>query len=300
MSNVSLAACEAVADGATKQSCITSFAVSTNNISLCGQAANRTVCRLAVDPCADAADPVLCSALDKSDPSLCDSDAACLLNYSFDKGSASSCNLISDPAVATACSATVKNQDDCYGLSLQAQQDYCHELYATYTDNYSICASISSDSSYSLSCLSSFAASLHNFSICNQGGLSLDSLWACYINYSLATGDLTGCQQIASLATTNLYTCVSGYANKFGDPAACNLINITLSERDTCYEGAIIYQNSNLNWSDCAGILDADWENECYAQAAILQNDSSICDHATGTGAMQNCLNAYAVNQTSG
>jgi hypothetical protein len=305
MSNVSLAACEAVADGAEKQSCITSFAVAGDNLSLCGLAANSTACRFAVDPCAGAADPDLCGALAKSEPSLCDSDTSCILNYSIEKGSASSCNLISDTVVATACAAAAKNQDECDGLSSQAQQDYCHELYAIYTDNYSICSLISSGSSYSLGCLSSFAASMHDLSICNADSLAFNNLWACYTNYSLSTGDLSGCEQIASLATTSFYTCVSGYANTFGDPAACNIINTTrpdttLAERDTCYQGTILTYNSNLNSSDCAGVLDPDWQNECYVEAAILQNDSSICDHAVGTDGVQNCLNAYAANQTNG
>jgi hypothetical protein len=274
--------------------------VAGGNLSLCSLAANSTACQLAVDPCADAADPALCGALAKNDPLLCASDTPCLLNYSIGKGNASSCNLISDPVVATACASAINNRDECGGFSLQVQQDYCRQLYAAYAGNYSLCSMISSGSPYSLNCLSSFAASAHNISICNQDGLAFDSLWECYINYSLATGDLSGCQQIASAAATNFYACASEYANKFGDPAACNIINVTLTERATCYEGTILFENSNLNWSDCAGVLDSDWVNECYLQAAIIQNDSSICDHAVGTDAVQNCLSAYAANQTVG
>ncbi len=300
LSSVSLDACKAVADGAKKQSCLTSFAVAAGNISLCDLAANRTICRRAVDPCADAADKGLCRALAKSDPSMCNSDTFCLLNYSDIKKNASSCDLIQNPVVATACTGLVKRQDKCTNLQLQAQKDYCYELYAIYTSDYLECTQISSDSSYALDCFSSFAASTHNFSICKQDGLSLNSLWACYINYSLATGDLSGCLQIDRLATTNLYACASKYANKFGDPSACNIITSTLTMRTTCYEGAIIYNNTNLNWSNCLNVTNFEWKNKCYTESAKLYKDPSLCNYATAEYARQSCRDAYAANQTTG
>lgn len=300
MSNASLDACKAVADTEKKQSCLTAFAVAGNNISLCDLAANRAVCRRTVDPCADAADKALCRALAKSDPSQCDSDMFCLLNYSTIKKNVSSCDLIQNPVVSTACTALVKRLDRCSDLQFQAQKDYCHELYAIYTNNYLECTQIYPDSSYGLDCFSSFAASMHNLSICDQDSLSLNSLWACYINYSLATGDISGCLRIDPLATTNLYACASKYANKFGDPSACEIITNTLTMRATCYEGAIIYFNRNLNWSNCAAVTDFNWKNKCYTEAAKIYKDPSICNYATAEFARQSCRDSYAANQTTG
>jgi hypothetical protein len=141
---------------------------------------------------------------------------------------------------------------------------------------------------------------MHDYSICKQDGLSLNTLWACYINYSLSTGDLSGCKQIDKLATTNLYSCASMYANKFGDPSACELITETLTQRATCYEGSIIYSHQNLNWANCAGITDFNWRNKCYTEAAKLKNDTSICDHASPAYAVQSCRDSVIANQTTG
>ncbi|MDD5339949.1 MAG: hypothetical protein PHV13_01730 [Candidatus ainarchaeum sp.] len=296
LSNVSLEACKAVADAAKKQSCVTASAMA--NISICDLAGNRSACRHAVDPCADASDKVLCNALAKSDPSLCRSDTWCLFNYSAAKTNSSACSLIQNPVVSAACVSAIKRQDKCSDFPLQSQKDYCYQLYAMYTDDYLVCTQIYPDSSYGLDCLSRFAAKMHNYSICKQDALSLNTLWACYTNYSLLSGDLSGCYQIDKLATTSLFHCAFEYAKKFGDPTACELITETLTMRSTCYQGTMIYSNSNLKWQNCAGITNFEWKNKCYTESAKLYNDPSLCDYATEEFARQSCRSSYAANKT--
>lgn len=298
LANSSLEACTAVADSAKRDACIFAFALSSSNISLCDLSGERAACRRAVDPCADSADKPLCNALGKSDPSLCLSDTWCLLNYSTAAGNSSACGLIQNPVISKACVSAIRRTDKCTDLALEAERDYCYQLYATYTGDYLVCTSISPDSLYSLDCFSLFAAREANLSICDKDGLNLNNLWDCYTNYSLLTGDLAGCRKIDPLATTHKFKCAFEYAKKFGNPAACQVIDETLKQRSTCYEGAIIYSNRNLNWTWCAQVVNFDWHNKCYTEAAKLYNDSSLCDYASEQYARTSCRDAYAANKT--
>jgi hypothetical protein len=307
LSNVSLDACKAVADAVKKQSCVTVLAA--GNISLCDLAVDRAACRRRVDACADSGDNVLCRAIAKSDPSLCNSDTWCLLNYSTAKDNVSTCSLIQNPVISTACLAVIKRTDKCSDLKLQSQKDYCYQLYATYTNDYLVCTQIYPDSPYALDCLSLFAARMHNSSICRQDSLSLNTLWECYINYTLLTGDLNGCRQIDKLATTNLFHCAFEYAKKFGDPSGCEIIEETLTMRSTCYQGvlegswsddhSVFYTPTIIDWKKCVNVSNFNWKNKCYTTAAKLYNDSSLCNYATEEFARQSCRDAYAANQTN-
>ncbi len=307
-SNVSLDACKAVSGTAVKNACIAAFAVSSRNLSLCDLGGNRTACRHAVDPCADAADKLLCNALGKNDPLQCNSDAWCLMNYSIATGNFSSCSRIQNAVVFTTCVSAVRRTDLCAELPLPAEKDYCYQLYATYTGDYSACYQISSDSIYALNCFSLFAAETANLSMCEKDGLNLNSLWDCYTNYSLLTGDLAGCRKIDALATTHKFACVIQFAKTFGDVSACEAITDTLTQRANCYEAVLIgywapdnsvfYTPRIINWVKCAGVSSDKWKNKCYTESAKLYNDSSLCNYASEAYARQSCLDAYAANRT--
>ncbi len=298
LSSVSLEACKAVADTAMRNSCLEAFALSQDDISLCDfMSGGNDDCRRAVDPCFDAADRTLCKALGASDPSICGKSEPCILNYSMQKKDESACSLIKDSVVSSACRSAVGHTDKCSSFMPGAQSDYCYELFAIYSGDYLTCTQISKNSIYMLDCLSHFSVVMGNLTLCDADDLGLNERWACYTNYSLGSGDIYGCQEIDELATTNRFRCAFEYAKKFGDPSSCQLIDAS-SSRSTCYEGAIIYSNQNLDWHNCADVTNFVWKNKCYTESAKLYADVSLCDKISETYAKESCINAYNSNQS--
>jgi hypothetical protein len=299
LSNDSLPACLALNEGDRKTSCVIAFALAQKNISLCDSLSqSRSQCRLVVNPCLAADDKNLCAALQGNDPAKCMNSSACLLNYSVTKNDEETCKLIQDDVFFRACTTAVSGSDWCSYLDQPAKKDYCYELSAIAGNDVMTCTQITGGSTYSLDCFSTFAAKMNNLSICDMDNLSLDVLWQCYTNYSLITGNLSGCQKIHPLATTNTYRCASLYAQKWGDPSACQLITDTLTQRATCYEGSIIYFNRNLNWRKCGDIINFDWGNKCYTEAAKIYNDSSLCNYIETDFARTSCISSYSANQS--
>jgi hypothetical protein len=297
LSDVSLDACKALSDQAKRKACVTAFAVADDDIALCELLSEgKDECRLAADPCYNAEDKTMCNVLRDNNPSLCGINSTCLLNYSVTKKNSTSCSLIQNTVAATACLSAVQYTDKCSDLSMQAEKDYCYQLFAVYANDYLTCTQITTNSAYALECYSVFAARLHNLSVCDRGGFGLNERWACYTNYSLATGDLSGCEEIDELATTNQFRCSFEYAKKYGNPAACQIIG-SLASRSTCYEGAIIYSNQNLDWHFCDDVTSFDWRNKCYTESAKLYDDVSLCDNIAEDFAKESCRNSYAVNK---
>jgi hypothetical protein len=298
LSNQSLEACRSVSDQSILGYCMTSFAVAGGDITLCDSLAQgRDSCRMAVDPCLEAQDANLCRAMQAGDPSLCSQNTSCLLNYSITKGDTSSCSLIQNSVVAKACVSSILDSDRCYELPLISERDYCYELFAIYSNDSLTCTQISSDNTYMLDCLSTFAVRSGDLAVCDYSKLELDSRWACYTNYSLGTGDITGCQSIHPLATTNRFKCSFEFAKKYGDPSACQVIQ-SLSTRETCYQGAIIYSNQNLDWRTCGNVTNFEWMNKCYGEAAKKENDIGICDYIADSSSKEACKIAFSVNNT--
>ncbi len=295
LSGNSLEACKALDESAAKTSCMTSFASSEGNISLCDLiSGGRDSCRKAVDPCADSDDVTLCKALEAQDPRLCGGDMGCIFGYGVEIGSDSACSLIQNKGASAACSSAALGTDKCSALGQQAEKDYCYQLYAIHTDDLYICDRIGRNTVYGLECYSYFAGMENDLRICDRDSLSLDNKWACYTNFSLISGNLSGCENIHKLASTNLFRCSFEYGKKYGNPAACQLIEL-LPSRSTCYEGVIIYSNQNLNWTYCDEVTNFNWRNRCFTEAAKLYEDISICDGIAEDYAREACMDAYLV-----
>ena len=292
----SLDACIAVSDPAKKQECIKAFAVADGNISICDELSGtaRLECRDELDACADAPDPGLCYALEAEDPSLCDEDRDCLVNYSLAKEDSSSCDLIENRVFAAACKSAVLNSDRCYDLGQGSLRDYCYMLFAVYSGDYLTCTQTTPNSIYALDCFSLYAANEGNYSICDTDGFELNNRWLCYTNYSLISGDKSGCAAIHQLASTNKFRCAFEFAKMHGDPSACGILE-DASSRSTCYEGSIIYSNQNLDWHNCAAIANFNWRNKCYTEAAVIHQDISICDNIPEASEMEACRSAYEI-----
>jgi len=294
LADVSLAACLEVEDEELKAFCVRSFAVSNNDIDLCDvlEGEDKEECRKDVDKCIGTEDENLCRALREEDPSQCNSDSDCLLNYSLTMDDADACKHIQNSALKNGCISAVKDTDECHDLELQSQRNYCYQIYAVYSDNYKVCSSITRNSMYHVECLSMFAVSESNHSMCTNDGLTLDNLWSCYTKYALASGDLGGCEAIDKLASTNRFRCAFEYAKKYGNPAACKVVQ-SLATRDTCYQGAIIYSAENLDPQYCKDVTNFEWRNKCYNEAAKLHDDVSICDEIKEDFARNACISAY-------
>src|SRR5208283_2714770 len=215
-------------------------------------------------------------------------------------GDASPCSDLTNPSESNACTSAALKEDDCAGLPSDSPRNYCYELYAIYMNNPLICDQIAADNNiYSLACVSYFAETLKNLSICDSDTLSTNSLWSCYTNYSLMTGDTSGCTNIDPLATSSKFACAFDMAKKFGNPADCQIITFALTQRDTCYEGAILYSNQNLSWENCAGIVNPDWEDECYTASAKMTGNVSICDNIATASEKLACQSAFALYESS-
>ena len=286
-------ACVLVSDSAKKQDCVTAYAVADGDITICDSLSEdaKTACSYAVDPCADAEDEDLCRALESSDPELCE-DKYCLLDYSLENNDSATCDMIVDRVMATACKSTVLDTDKCYDLGEGSLRDYCYELFAIYSEDYLTCTQTTPNSIYALDCFSLYAAHEGNYSICDNDGFELNNRWLCYTNYSLISGDTSGCEAIHELASTNKFRCVFEFAKLYGDPSACDILESS-SSRTTCYSGSILYSNENLDWHNCADVVSFNWKNSCYTEAAKLYQDISICDNIEELPEREGCRSSY-------
>lgn len=297
-SNTSIDACKLLTDAEKKQSCVTNFAVESKNALLCDLllTEGQLNCKVRVDSCYSEPEPGLCLAVKTNDSSKCNSDDACLLNYSLTKQDAITCSYISTEVISKACTSVITSSDLCAPFSQDSQRDYCYQLYSIYKDDYNSCMQIQNlESPYALDCYSHFAITQDDLEVCDA--LSLNQRWKCYRIYAFATGDITGCSEIHTLASSNRFTCAFDFALEYGNPAACNIIE-DITSKKVCYQGAIIYNNTNLDWHNCAGVAMADWSNKCYNEAAKLVNDVSICDMIELSSARETCKIAYEVNQS--
>jgi hypothetical protein len=299
ISGESLQACKALSDEAKKKLCMLPFAL--NDSALCSllSDADKAECLAQFDPCLSAKDKTLCMAISSKDPGKCGTDTACLTNYSIAMQDPAPCATIAEPVKSKACTSAALHSDRCADLTLDSQRNYCYELYALYTDDYLTCTQINGDNIYSLDCNSYFAARLKNLKICDQDSLSLDTLWACYTNYSLISGDPSGCQMIDKLATTNKFKCSFEFAKKYGDPTACQMISDSLAQRNTCYQGVILYSNRNLDWTKCDGVVNQIYQDKCFIEAAKIYSNVTLCDKVLEAYARESCRSSYASNQTN-
>ncbi|MFH1521225.1 MAG: hypothetical protein ABID61_06270 [Candidatus Micrarchaeota archaeon] len=296
-SNSSIDACKLLDDGEKKKICVTDFAIANKNALLCDLllTEGQLDCKVQVDSCYSEPNPDYCFALKTNDSSRCDSDD-CLLNYSLTKNDATTCNSISIEVISKACTSVLTSNDLCAAFSKDSERDYCYQLFSIYKNDYYSCTQIDNlESPYALDCYSYFAIIQNNLEICDA--LSLNQRWNCYSIHALATGDLDGCSEIHTLATSSRFTCAFDFALKYGDPAACNVIE-DISAKKVCYQGAIIYNATNLDWHNCGDVAMIDWSNKCYNEAAKLANDVSICDMIEIGYARETCKIAYEVNQS--
>ena len=291
LSNTSVSVCLELENGTMKAQCVGNHARINNDISLCSllPEPDATACMAALNPCYanNGTARRLCLALASRNHTLCDSDKECILNYSQATRTTDACSQLSLVAEQYGCWAVASNKDKCAAVDLQSQKDLCYEVFAIQTNDEQLCQAITPNNLYQTECLSFFAAKMGDYSVCNAG-LSLDNRWICYTNYSVASGNPSGCAAIDPMATSARFNCYFTLAKSWGNPSVCEQFGDP-SEINTCFVGSIM-NNTRLNYSNCAGISLAQWKNKCYTEAAKMQNDPSICSFITTENEKNSCL----------
>ncbi|MGV8085626.1 MAG: hypothetical protein ACP5N9_05230 [Candidatus Bilamarchaeum sp.] len=298
ISNISLDACTSLLDYPSKRSCVTHFATIRNSTSICDDLSvnDRPSCKALADPCFTSSTPLLCNAYRFSDPTKCQSDESCLLQYAESRSSEAACGLISNQPVSLGCKSGISHSNYCSSFS-GAQLDLCRQTYGIIGHYIGACQMISQDE-YKLACFSNLSVYLNDSSVCTSSGLMLNDLWVCYKIYALASQDISACEIIPDLADNGKFQCAFEFAKKFGDPSACQVID-TLSSRSVCYQGAIIYSAQTLNYNYCSRITNYGWMNRCYTESAKTYRNVGLCDMIDESAFRQSCVDAYNANQTS-
>lgn len=298
ISNSSFDACTSVLNYSIKKQCINKFALSRNSTSICDElvSSDRSSCKVAVDSCFGSSNPGVCYAFKFSDPTRCQSDEGCLLNYAQNHSSVAACELIQNRPVSLGCKSAISHNNFCGSLS-GVQSDLCLQVYGGLSNDKSICQTIQT-SSYSLSCFANVSVSSNDSSVCDNSQMSLNDRWTCHTSYSLSSGDISGCDSIPDLADNAKFQCAFQFAKKFGDPSSCQIID-SISSRIVCYQGSIIYSPQTLDYRKCSNITNYNWMNKCYLESAKTYSDISLCDLIEDTSFRQTCIDAYNTNHTS-
>ncbi len=291
LSDSVLEACLLVEDREVRDFCARNFAVKLKNITLCDQVSDREGCRIAVDPCLSAEDYEFCTILQSGDPTQCGDDN-CLMEFALALNDSGACLLMESEISKRACQSLISGRDWCKELEA-SEKDYCYKKYAEMSDKPQFCYEIRRETLPYRECISYFAVKYRDKNLCKESGLVLNDLWICYINYSIGTGDISGCEEIHRLATTHRFKCAFGFAKRYGDPSACEVIERTAS-KITCYAGVLIHEPEILDPSTCDGITSSTvWRYKCYTVSAINSKDPSYCNKIPEEAERNSCINNY-------
>ncbi len=292
LSSLSLESCVNVKNYTKKKECVLSHALFQKSTEICNnlKVADRKQCIETIDPCfyKVLTEKSLCLATLHKNYSYCQDDYECIYQYAEMNSDKKACDMLDSKVSKQLCINLVDNLDKCHELVLASQVDYCKQLYAIRASKPSVCADISSDTSYSYECYSHFAVKEKNKDYCQK--LSLEDKWKCYKKYSLATYDASGCVQISEYAPNAKNTCYSDVAVNYHNASFCEGIN-NPSEKLTCYslaigiEESIIYPKEN-----CAGVNILSWKDRCYRELAQRTKNMTLCDYVMEEGIKKLCI----------
>ncbi|MBW3014230.1 hypothetical protein KY335_03235 [Candidatus Woesearchaeota archaeon] len=155
--------------------------------------------------------------------------------------------------------------------------------------------------------------------LCEQIALQsgVNSRDTCYSILALANKDLSLCENVAGVTTTDSgeitkQVCVEKvtsamerdekiieakeiYDEAFEDPTACNKFGDAIA-RDVCLENSAV---NNKDESICDGMTNLDGKQECFFRVALLNSDKSVCEKLTlssGKYSKDVCFGSIAVN----
>lgn len=271
--------CKQISGATLRTSCLAKIAEAEKSEAICALIDNsesRAAClKNVLPPCMLIADPdsrALCLALEKSDFTICKTDA-CFLAYAQNKSDDDACLLMANPTQKQVCLAVVgKSAAICKGASILPIQDSCIEIAAEMLDDSGACDLAESGSSYRNGCYLHFAVERSDMSICQRAEPE-SGRDACYKNYSIQAADSSACAKIVE--TLNRQGCYYASATANGMPSLCNPMN-TQSQRDDCYSKGV-YSTNGPVFEDCPRVTSQIWMDKCYLQYAKNTNNGSVC-----------------------
>ncbi len=293
-SNSLIEACLALNNYSMRMGCVNDFAFLEKNASLCENLQGGDIgdCKERINPpCADlnGTGQELCLAYRYNDSKYC-SSSECFLTYATARNDSSACGGLSSDAEKYACRSVTESKDECSLLSGAYTLDYCYQLLAQYSGDFTYCGSIR-NGLYKFNCYLSAAVKERNVSYCANN--ELEYIWECYKNYSLETGSADGCLAITDpYASASRDGCLRTFAIKFSEPSACGYLS-TLYMKTNCYADAI-WTSANLSAEKCSEVGQEDWMDKCYTQLAVQKNDTGVCDYVQNKDEKARCLEKFA------
>ena len=287
-SNDEINACLRINEYSLKKSCISYFATTSKNLSLCNllSGADAANCIDEISPpCMDVNGTAreVCLAMRYNNTKYC-SNEACLLEFAKASRDSSVCSGIKNEAENGACRSLVDNKDYCHLFLGSYTKDYCYQLMAQNLHDFSYCRKTTTPL-YEYNCYLSAAIELKKPEYCKN--TDIEYIWDCYKNYSLALHDMNGCISIDNYASNSKDGCFYEYAKKFEEPNACNYLS-TIYMKTNCYADLII-GGTELTVAKCNAVQNPTWKDKCFSRAAYLQKDVSICSKIAGDDERKNC-----------
>lgn len=294
VSPYSLDACYKVSDLVKKDQCMKENAIASGSLEMCDKLSQQTArdsCRKTIDPCYGNATRSLCLAKAKSNVSYCDHDEDCAIQYAIAANDTAACAQFNITSKQQACLSLVINNNECKWLPAQSERDQCYAIYAFWTNQSSLCYSISANSIYAVECYQRFAIQNRKPSECLN--TILNSRWDCLYNYSIGADDPTGCTMIDELAAFSKRACFVNYARYNRNPGACALMTEG-GDRIGCYQSSIMYNVSiPIEPQNCDAVTSDSWRDKCYQVSAVTNNDVMICEYIGDPAYKPICLSKF-------
>ncbi len=274
-------ACEKVTDYDKRKECALSNAALADSVAPCQKLGlteeDKRKCIISVDGCyyMNGTGQDQCRALSKGNYSYCNGEFDCVLEYAIANKDETSCSGTTGISSQYACVSIVLGRSVCSELPVQAEKDYCYEIYSKETDNVALCREITEGTDYQWRCYANTAIRTGQASQCEN--VELLNRWTCYRNYSVSTNDVSGCKAIHDLATNAKIGCFLDIARVYGNPSACENINSS-SQKGMCYQLAVYnHEQPVIAIENCYDVRDESWRNACYTEVAKYSGDGSIC-----------------------
>ncbi len=278
-----LEVCKKITDSEMKASCLTENAKNEESEDICKLiediAARENCLKEVLPPCmliADVEERQLCLAYENNDYSLCKTDW-CLFEYAQNMSEEDACEMIATQSERFACTAVSrKDVSACFDASLSPIQDACIEIASKELDKPEGCDLATNGSDYKNSCYLYFAVENLDTSFCKKAAPE-EERDQCYSDYSIRTATVDACPDI--IESLNRIGCYYQSALQNRMPSLCNPLENS-AQRTDCYSKGTFSKEGPAP-IDCAFVESEVWRDKCYYQAAVKNQESSLCAFIT-------------------
>ncbi len=293
----SLDSCLKVIDYTKRKECINQNAITQKSMDIClnletEKDRNESIGK--ADECyfKTGVDKNTCMEIKTLDPSKCNKNENCILEYSDKTKDVNACGLMALEPDQYACAAIGKDEDnECKKIGYMNGEDSCYKSVAIWTNRSSICTLISDSNEYMRDCYAYFAIQQNNLDFCNN--VDFDYRWECYTNYSVGTKNISGCLAINYWAKISKKICYYDYAMTNRDPGACTGMEEPGS-KVSCYSASIMRNSTEpIPPKNCENVIDGVWKDKCYMVSAEKNNDLTICSYIADNSVENVCLDKW-------